>query len=158
MYNHIMADDLRRRWAMSVGLVLAFVLSASTLVIPAHALRSGVVHKFSSYNEYSESISEGKTVFITAYKASWCGHCKKLAPVWERLAAALEDVPNVVVAEVECPSQKQICNEAGVKGFPTIKSVFAGEVKELYSGKRELASLEKFARSQGMLWSAETVQ
>ena len=91
-------------------------------------------------------------------QASWCGHCKRLAPIWEDLAAKLHDVPNLVIGEVECPSTKQICDELGVKGFPTIKSSFAGEAKETYRGMRDSKSLEDFARAQAMLWTAETTQ
>ncbi len=81
-----------------------------------------------------------------------------MAPIWEDLAAKLHDVPNLVIGEVECPSNKQICDELGVKGFPTIKSSFAGEAKETYRGMRDSKSLEDFARAQAMLWTAETTQ
>ena len=95
---------------------------------------------------------------VGSTQASWCGHCKKLAPIWEELAAKLQDVPNLVVAQVECPSNKQICDQLEVKGFPTIKSSFAGEAKETYKGMRDLKSLESFARAQAVLWTSETTQ
>ena len=63
-----------------------------------------------------------------------------------------------MIAEVECPSNKKICDEIGVKGFPTIKSSFAGEAKDTYKGMLDAASLEKFARGQRILWTAETTQ
>lgn len=66
--------------------------------------------------------------------------------MWEELAAALKDDPSVVVAEVECPDAKKICDEVGVKGFPTIASSFGGEKKEVFKGARTLGPLEKFAR------------
>ena len=66
--------------------------------------------------------------------------------MWEELAAALKDEPSVVVAEVECPDAKKICDEVGVKGFPTIASSFGGEKKEVFKGARTRGPLEKFAR------------
>ena len=66
--------------------------------------------------------------------------------MWEELAAALKDDPSVVVAEVECPDAKKICDEVGVKGFPTIASSFGGEKKEVFKGARTRGPLEKFAR------------
>lgn len=66
--------------------------------------------------------------------------------MWEELATALKDEPSVVVAEVECPDAKKICDEVGVKGFPTIASSFGGEKKEVFKGARTRGPLEKFAR------------
>ena len=48
-----------------------------------------------------------------------CGHCQKLAPEYKKAAKSLEGTAKLVA--VDCDEQKQLCSEAGVKGFPTLK-------------------------------------
>ena len=54
-----------------------------------------------------------------------CGHCKKLAPTWGELAAAMKE-KDVEIATVDCTVYKEICQENGVKGYPTLKMFFKG--------------------------------
>lgn len=140
------------RWSlvMVAGLLLASITVGSS---------KSKVREFSSYEEYTEAVSDGKNVYVVKYFAPWCGHCKRLAPTWEELAGKLDGEASIVIASVDCTNKKakQACDEAGIKGFPTIKSLFAGEAKEQFKGARELDTLEKFSRQQKLLWTAETV-
>ena len=38
------------------------------------------------------------------FHAPWCGHCKKLAPVWEEFAVEMKD--KLSVAKVDCTAEK----------------------------------------------------
>lgn len=53
-----------------------------------------------------------RDVFLEFY-APWCGHCKTLAPIWERIAKALAEVPTIVIAKMDATA-----NEWNDKGFP----------------------------------------
>ena len=78
-----------------------------------------VTHALELDNNNWEEETSGKTVFIK-FMAPWCGHCKKLAPTWAQL---MEMEPDAVVAKVDCTGPaKNICDEHGVKGCPTLKS------------------------------------
>jgi len=86
---------------------------------------------------------EGKYVFLEMY-APWCGHCKKLAPVWDELATAVKDVPNVVIAKLDATAN-HFPDEVSITGFPTL-IMFQGPKQTVYSGPRDLDTLTTFVR------------
>jgi protein disulfide-isomerase-like protein len=121
---------------------------------------SGGVKHFTSAQEYDESVGDGTSVYIVKYYAPWCGHCKRLLPVWEALGQKLQGEKGVVIASVDCTDKtlRPVCDANDIKGFPTIKSVYGGESKEKFKGSRDADTLEKFAKQQKLLWTGETVQ
>ena len=56
-----------------------------------------------------------------------CGHCKRLAPTWEKLADRYHDDDLVEVAKVDCTVEKATCQRYGVKGYPTLILFADGE-------------------------------
>jgi len=91
-----------------------------------------------------------KDVFVEFY-APWCGHCKKLTPVWEELARKSKDAGwrdrGLVIAKMDATENE--CEEQ-VTGFPTlvlypaVKSERKFRQKLTYSGARELAPMVDF--------------
>ena len=53
------------------------------------------------------------------FYAPWCGHCKQLVPVWEKLAESLADKEDVVVAKIDATLNE--LPHTKVRSFPTIK-------------------------------------
>ncbi|RYE82621.1 MAG: hypothetical protein EOO65_05225 [Methanosarcinales archaeon] len=63
---------------------------------------------------------------LVEFYAPWCGHCKALAPVYEKVASAFEGESNVVVAKVDADKYRDLGSRFKVEGFPTIKYFPAG--------------------------------
>ena len=86
-----------------------------------------------------------KSVFIKFF-APWCGHCKAMAPAWEKLMKEFEDSPTALVAKVDCTAGgKEICKDYGVTGYPTIKYGDPADLQD-YAGQREYDALYSFAQ------------
>lgn len=80
--------------------------------------------------------------WLVEFYAPWCGHCKKLAPVWELVATELSGTVNV--ASVDCTENTVTAKRFNVRGYPTIKFIKAGKVYD-YNGDRSQKSLVDFA-------------
>lgn len=68
-----------------------------------------------SENEFKEKISTG-SVLVDFY-ADWCGPCKMIAPVLERLAAEYTDVR---ILKVNIDEAGQLAKEQRVMSIPTL--------------------------------------
>ncbi|KAK9453200.1 thioredoxin-like protein [Dipodascopsis uninucleata] len=67
-------------------------------------------------------LDKSKDVLV-AFTASWCGHCKNLAPTYEQLATVFSGDKNVVIAKMDTtqPGAENTAGEYKVQGYPTIK-------------------------------------
>ena len=54
------------------------------------------------------------------FYAPWCGHCKKLEPVYKAVSNELRDSP-VKVGKVDAIKHSDMAKHFGVGGFPSIK-------------------------------------
>lgn len=90
-----------------------------------------------------EAETAGKSVFLKFF-APWCGHCKKLKPDWDKLMGEVNSATQLV-GDVDCTADgKPLCDENGVKGYPTLKWGDPSDLQD-YQGGRSFEDLKKFA-------------
>jgi protein disulfide-isomerase-like protein len=93
-------------------------------------------------DNFTLATSGGK--WFVKFMAPWCGHCKNLAPTWEKAAAELQGKVNI--AKVDCTTDGLVCQLFEVKGYPTLKYFKGDGFVRDYTGVREVADFAEFVR------------
>jgi len=69
-----------------------------------------------------------------------------MVPAWTQLYEEFADSPSVLIADVDCTVEKDLCSKYVVKGFPTINLFKDGSTEgEAYEGGRDFAALKAYA-------------
>ena len=72
--------------------------------------------------EFNDSMFEGfkdEDVSVVQYSAAWCGPCKNLKPIMDKLAVEYKDKANFYYADIE-DSAINTASQAGIRGVPTV--------------------------------------
>jgi protein disulfide-isomerase A6 len=70
-------------------------------------------------DNFKKLVLEGDELWLVEFFAPWCGHCKTLAPAWEKAAKTLKGV--VKIGAVDMTSDQDVGQPYGIQGFPTLK-------------------------------------
>jgi len=91
---------------------------------------------------FDELVTNSEKDVLVEFYAPWCGHCKKLTPIYDELGQKMAD------EAVEIVKMDATANDvpAGfdVRGFPTIFWVKKGEKPVSYQGGREVDDFVKY--------------
>jgi thioredoxin 1 len=117
----------------------AFGSSGSNAPAPTASpagVASGKIHEVSTPEQYSallaQAAKEGFPVAVDFF-ATWCGPCKRIAPMFQELAASYAG--RAVFVKVDGDRLPSVVAANGVTGFPTFKFFGAsGACEETFSG------------------------
>jgi len=87
-------------------------------------------------SDLDELVATGDVVLADFY-ADWCGPCKALEPVVERIAETTE----ATVAKVDVDANQRLASSYGVRGVPTLVLFADGEQVEQVVGAQPEAQL-----------------
>uniref|UniRef100_A0AC34Q5G3 Protein disulfide-isomerase n=2 Tax=Panagrolaimus sp. JU765 TaxID=591449 RepID=A0AC34Q5G3_9BILA len=93
---------------------------------------------------FDSFLAENPTVLIEFY-APWCGHCKQLAPEYEKAAKLLKDVP---LAKVDSTVETEIAKRFEIKGYPTLKFWKDGQEPIDYDGGRDSDAIVQWIKEK----------
>lgn len=123
---------------MKTIVLLAFLLTVCSALYDS---KSKVIQLTSA--NFKDKVTNSKQIWLVEFFAPWCGHCKQLAPEYEKLAKSFEGIVNI--GAVDADQYKDLGGQFGIKGFPTLK--FFGENKSSpqdYSGERNAQAMTDF--------------
>ncbi len=84
-------------------------------------------------SELREKLNNGEKV-VVEFWAPWCGPCKMLKPVFERVATSNTTNIQMYTMNIEEGNNKEIAIEYGVRSIPAIKTFDGSELKETSVG------------------------
>jgi thiol-disulfide isomerase/thioredoxin len=90
------------------------------------------------------------SVELYFFHTTWCPHCKKAMPVWNKFKEEIgtNRINGVAVhfIEVDCEEDKATAEKFKVTGYPTIKLVKGNQVIE-YDAKPDVDTLREFLQT-----------
>uniref|UniRef100_A0A8D8XZ19 protein disulfide-isomerase n=1 Tax=Cacopsylla melanoneura TaxID=428564 RepID=A0A8D8XZ19_9HEMI len=101
-------------------------------------------------SNFAKLVYNSDEIWLVEFFAPWCGHCKNLAPHWEKAASELEG--KVKLGAVDATVHQSIGSEFNIRGYPTIKffspgSRSASDAQE-YNGGRTADDIVNWALSK----------
>lgn len=148
---HVDADGVRQRYQgrnKDQKDIQLFDSSISHSIEDLYANGEDAISLDAETFEYARR--EQEYLFVDFY-ASWCSHCRDLAPTWETLAEMMTDVAEnivnqrrheysdeelehakkvelpVMIAKVDCVSHPDLCVAQEIRAYPTLRLFVDGE-------------------------------
>jgi thioredoxin 1 len=103
--------------------------------------------------EFEARVLNSELPVIVDFWAPWCGPCKMIAPVLEKIAE--ENADKLVVAKVNTDENPQWAMHFGVQGIPTLLFIENGEVFDRLVGAAPLSAIKN--KAEALLKAAHAV-
>lgn len=101
--------------------------------------------KFTDQN-YAEYASQNKPMVIDFF-ATWCGPCKKMAPIVEKLAEKYDG--QIIVGKMDVDDNPTVTSQFGIRNIPTILFFKNGQV--VYKTVGAVSEAEVEEKMKGLL-------
>jgi len=92
---------------------------------------------------FDELVTNSEKDVLVEFYAPWCGHCKKLTPIYEELGDKMA-AENVEIVKMDATAN-DVPPQFNVRGFPTLFWLPKGsKTPQSYEGGRELDDFVKY--------------
>lgn len=95
---------------------------------------------------YENAIKESKVTLVEFY-ATWCPHCKKMAPIVEQVKELLEGRASVIQLDIDL--NQEAADAEGVTGVPTF--ILYSEGREVWRHSGEIEGNDLLAKVESVI-------
>lgn len=105
--------------------------------------------------EFDKYVKDTSKDVLVMFYAPWCGHCKKLKPIWDDLAKEMATInKDITIAKIDSTNNE--VDGITIKSYPTIKYFPTHSKKGIdYKGGRTLEDFKKYLQENA---STKTVK
>lgn len=97
--------------------------------------------------ELQEKINKGEKMIVDFY-ANWCGPCKVMKPIYEKVSSDLKSSnSDVNLYTIDVDNNREIAQLMGIRSIPTIKVFSGGEVTTTKVGILQEGQLREMANN-----------
>ena len=89
---------------------------------------------------FEKAVLQSSIPVVVDFWAPWCGPCRMVAPVLDKLAK--DYAGKLLVAKVNVDNERQYAGKYGVQGIPTMLFVKNGEIVDTVVGFRPEADIK----------------
>lgn len=107
-----------------------------------HINQSEFIEKVYDYKKNSDKwVYEGSKPAIIDFYADWCGPCRRLSPVLEKLAEKYKD--KIVIYKVNTDKERELAAAFGITSLPTLVFIPLRDTPQVSQGALPQEVLEK---------------
>jgi thioredoxin 2 len=97
---------------------------------------------------FDRHVTQSGVPVVVDFWATWCGPCRAMAPVFERVAAEME--PTARFAKLDTDAAQEIAARYGIRSIPTLMMFKDGREVARQAGVMDAASMRRWLSANGV--------